>query len=426
MWKTKTREGIPGLFLLANSLSWFSLTMLTIGDIAQGRSLVEILMIAGTYFGGLISSAAIGSVIPNRILRNKVFLLIWVILGTTSCLLFSLWTANDAPNIALKSLFLGISVGIGIPACFAFFGSLTKTENRGKIAAVIFFIIQLFTASILLISDLSNLEQHFQTLSVWRLIGILGVIFFGPIVAKTEELKTSFRSILKERTFILYFLPWFLFTLVNFIEAPIIETYFEELYSTSVIFTAIISSLSAIFIGILCDRKGRKIASMTGFVLLGLSYAILSFFSVGSTKPMAQYLYILCDGVAWGALFVSFIFVIWGDISEGKRREKYYFVGSIPFLLSGLIQILVQPFVEAIDVTASFSLASFFLFLAIVPLLFATETLPEKAMKDRDLKSYIEKAQKIVTNKKIEIQEPKKDENTKEYEEAKKLAEKYY
>jgi hypothetical protein len=66
----------------------------------------------------------------------------------------------------------------------------------------------------------------------------------------------------------------------------------------------------------------------------------------------------------------------------------------MPFLLSNLISALVRPFVEVVPITASFSLASFFLFLAILPLLYAPETLPEKVMKNRELKSYIEKAQK--------------------------------
>jgi len=35
------------------------------------------------------------------------------------------------------------------------------------------------------------------------------------------------------------------------------------------------------------------------------------------------------------------------------------------------------------------------LFLAIIPLLYAPETLPEKSMKDRELKNYLETAQKF-------------------------------
>ncbi len=130
---------------------------------------------------------------------------------------------------------------------------------------------------------------------------------------------------------------------------------------------------------------------------------------------------------------------MWGDLSEGKNREKYYLVGSMPFLFSGMIEMLIQPIAKDIAIGTAFSLASFFLFLAIVPLLYTTETLPEKAMKDRDLKSYLEKAQKVAEkeaakkhhkekskSQKKEEKETAEEENFKEYEEAQKLAEQYY
>jgi hypothetical protein len=40
----------------------------------------------------------------------------------------------------------------------------------------------------------------------------------------------------------------------------------------------------------------------------------------------------------------------------------------------------------------SFSIGSFFLFVAVLPLMYAPETLPETLMKNRDFKSYAEKA----------------------------------
>ena len=41
-----------------------------------------------------------------------------------------------------------------------------------------------------------------------------------------------------------------------------------------------------------------------------------------------------------------------------------------------------------------FRLLHFFLFIAVLPLVYAPETLPEKVMKDRDLNSYVENAKK--------------------------------
>jgi hypothetical protein len=72
--------------------------------------------------------------------------------------------------------------------------------------------------------------------------------------------------------------------------------------------------------------------------------------------------------------------------------------------------------------------------------MYAPETLPEKTVKERELKSYVEKAQKLALEEKEKkeskesetSQEESKDsmdgreENQAEYDEACKLAEKYY
>jgi len=76
-------------------------------------------------------------------------------------------------------------------------------------------------------------------------------------------------------------------------------------------------------------------------------------------------------------------------------KEKYYLIGVLPFLISSYIQILFTPYAELIDVSAAFSLASFFLFLAVLPLLYAPETLPERKIKLRQLRKYVEKAKKV-------------------------------
>ena len=84
---------------------------------------------------------------------------------------------------------------------------------------------------------------------------------------------------------------------------------------------------------------------------------------------------------------------------------------------------------------ALFSFMAFFLFIAVLPLIYAPETLSDKVTKDRDLKSYIENAKKKVqkesdkVNKKHNLQTEEKTQDTipdMNYEEAAKLAEKYY
>jgi hypothetical protein len=60
---------------------------------------------------------------------------------------------------------------------------------------------------------------------------------------------------------------------------------------------------------------------------------------------------------------------------------------------------LVGQYVESINISTAFSLASFFLFLAILPLIYAPETLPEKRIQQRQIKKYAEEAKKIAGKK---------------------------
>ena len=68
----------------------------------------------------------------------------------------------------------------------------------------------------------------------------------------------------------------------------------------------------------------------------------------------------------------------------------------MPFFISKYLQLILGNYVTSgILPEALFSFIAFFLFLAVLPLVYAPETLPAKTMKDRELKNYIEKAKKI-------------------------------
>jgi len=169
--------------------------------------------------------------------------------------------------------------------------------------------------------------------------------------------------------------------------------------------------------------------------LVGVGYSVLGLFPHSMSS---WYFYTAVDGIAWGILYVLFVILIWGYLSYNAPSDKYYAIGVIPFFISKFLELVLGNTVAGgISDYALFSFVAFFLFLAVLPLVYAPETLPEKVMKDRDLKSYIEKAQKAVqkeTKKSYKqlqsdsqnetIESPK--ENSKENIEAQKLAEKYY
>jgi Sec-independent protein translocase protein TatA len=168
--------------------------------------------------------------------------------------------------------------------------------------------------------------------------------------------------------------------------------------------------------------------------MLGLSYSILGFFN----DTPAWYVHIVMNGISWGILYVLFVVTIWGDLSHGAPSDKFYALGVSPFFISKMLQLTIDSqMVAAIPITAIFSFTALFLFLAVLPLIYAPETLPEKTMKDRELKGYIEKAKKEVAKAQQKEDESKqcenKDEdetvefkvNQEDDEKARELAEKY-
>ena len=142
------------------------------------------------------------------------------------------------------------------------------------------------------------------------------------------------------------------------------------------------------------DFWGRRRPILIGFVMLGIGFATLSFFTKISA---ARGFYIAADGIAWGIFSVAFGPVIWGDIANHQRSEKFYGLGSIPIPLALVFAgaASTSSWLKTLNVGNVFSLASFFLFLAVIPIFFAPELLPEKVTKEREIKKYMEEVKKI-------------------------------
>ena len=145
--------------------------------------------------------------------------------------------------------------------------------------------------------------------------------------------------------------------------------------------------------GFFADKIGRKRTLIGGFIIFGIGYAVLG---ITPFNVYAWYLYMAFDGIAWGIIYVIFLFTIWGDLAHERPSEKYYAVGIIPYALSGFLRTTLGPLiVNTVSEYAIFSFAAFFLFLAVVPLMYAPETLPEKTVRERELRSYIERAKRV-------------------------------
>ncbi|MGB9854529.1 MAG: hypothetical protein ACPLRY_06980 [Candidatus Bathyarchaeales archaeon] len=352
----------------------------------------EKLRLFTTYFVSIAASAILGSkFFPHARIK---FLHLWPFMGAIATLLLITVSSNNMLTNALFALFLGVSIGVGLPSCLSYFADSTSIENRGSIGGIIWsgvgFIVLFF---VFLVYTFGTWEA-IVALTAWRIFGGFSFLFLTRHQKKLDVQKSpSYFELVHKREVLLYLFPWIMFSIINFSEIPILESVFGIESFTFVQFAEyVFAGIFASFGGIMADIVGRKRVVITGFVMLGIEYAIMSI-SAGSQG--ALYLFMVLDGITWGLFFSVFLTVIWGDLGEGYVKEKYYALGGLPFLLANFVSILVEPYVSIISPTAAFSFASFFLFLAVIPLMFAPETLPEKAMRERELKSYIEKAKKV-------------------------------
>jgi len=384
-------------------------------------------------------SLVAGSLLVKKI-QIKSFLAIWVALGIISPLFLLSLNFAEIPITMLVAVLFGISLGLGIPSCMNNFIKLTEIKVRGRYSGLIIFLTCVGTVLLALINS-GGILVTVLILVVWRLFGLAALPFQKFATENSEKPKTtevSFSGILKQRSFILYLIPWLMFCLVNYLSIPVQDTVLgaNQINILQTMEGAIIG-VFAVASGFLIDYLGRKRVAIAGFVLIGVGYSVLGLYP----KDMASwYFYTVADGLAWGIFYVMFVVLIWGDLSNDSKSEKYYAIGVLPFFISKFLELSLSNYVaSSVSPYALFSFTGFFLFLAVLPLVYAPETLSEKTLKDRDLKSYAEKALKqakkeadkknIIRAEKVELGGKENDGETEKppgYDKASKLAEKYY
>jgi len=384
--------------LFLSVFGWYYMTMPLINSILSGLDITHTqnLAIWATFYVSIIGTSILGTFLSNKVGRLK-FLYTWTVLGVVISFLPALLTNVTFSQVWSMSLLLGASFGLGIPSCLAYFAECTTVENRGHVGGITFLIANIsvpFLAILFNIFDLATMSVIFALL---RGMGLI-VFFLKPKEQPSSQITkgVSFVSILRNRTFLLYFVAWSMFPLVDSFERVLVDNFLiawrpNLIYNMSIV-EPLVAGLSILIAGLLCDWIGRKKIVLSGFVALGVAYAIIG---LAPYFELSWYLYFLVDGIAWGIFLLVFVLILWGDLAQSGSSEKYYTIGSIPYFLSSIIPLLLtQSFIDQVSLSAAFSLASFFLFVAVMPLVFAPETLPEKKMELRRLRKFAEDAKK--------------------------------
>lgn len=388
---------ITSSLILFNTLTWFYAVRAVISGTLQNPN--NILFFA-IFDSAVIISGVFGALIAKKVKRAWI-LYLWFVLGTAASLLSAFLNINVTENMSLIALLFGFSFGFGMPASLAFFADCTVFENRGRNSGLLFTLSNL-GSFLFLFSLAESLHAILVASSIWRITGVIALLLIKPKnVEKEVKERPSFQSILRNRTFILFFIPWLLFCLVDNLEKPYGIALAKmsgatEFIAFDEVLEPLVGTIFAFIAGFVVDKIGRKKIIMYGFISLGITFAALS---LAPTLQIFWYIMSAVDGMAWGIFYVMFVLVLWGDISSPNSiRERYFALGSIPFFLAEFLGKIIYPFAQEVsreNIYAAFPIASFFLFLAVLPLMYAPETLPEKQIRERELKGYVEKAKKI-------------------------------
>jgi MFS family permease len=438
-----SRHTLANIVLVSNAFVWYFFAITILIDIVGKNNFDSLttILIWSLHFAGISISAIVGALVVNKIKDRTMFLNLWMILGILSSVALFALDLTFIPTFLAISLILGVSLGLGMPCCMGYFTESIGIEKRGRVGGVILLLSGVGMAALGAVTS-GNVNLESATLLGWRAFGLISFFFLVHNSTNCEKKNKvqvpSYKSLIFQRSFILYLVPWIMFSLITYLTGPIQADIIG--ISTVDSLKIIENALTGVFAlagGFLVDIIGRKRVAIAGFAMLGLSYSVLGIFP---RALESWYFYTVVDGVAWGMLYVLFVITIWGDLSNGAASDKYYALGVLPFFISKFFQLTIGGDIVAAIPDAIFSFTAFFLFLAVLPLVYAPETLPEKVMIDRDLKSYVEKAKKKVQteeekNQKLGQKKPAEaalefqvqtEEKDKEYEEAEQLAEKYY
>ena len=394
------------IILFLSVFGWFYMAINMIDSILSGLDMTRTenftiwATIWATFCVSIIGTSILGAFLSNKGGRLNLFY-IGTVLGVVTSFLPALFTTLTLLHVWSISFLLGASFGLGVPSCLAYFAEYTIMENRGRIGSITLLIVSFSAPLLAILFSKFDLATRSVIFALWRGMGLI-VFFLKPEKQPSSQItkSVSFFSILRDRTFLLYFVAWSMFSLVDSFERVLVDNFLIDrgpnLLSTMNFIEPLVAGIFILIAGLVCDWIGRKRVILSGFVALGIAYAIIGLFH---DFELSWCLYFVVDGAAWGIFLLVFVLVLWGDLAQTKSSEKYYTLGSIPFFFSSIIpSLLPQSFIEQVcsveRMFTAFSLASFFLFVAVIPLVLAPETLPEKKMELMRLRKFAEDAKK--------------------------------
>ncbi len=392
------RKFAAATLLTSGTLSWFFLLNFYLTDIFKSLTPNNSLWIHYNigqilFYGFAVFWAIIGSLIGGKINSRK-FLGLWIFLGVFATVLLAVFQGTGFS--ILSSILLGLSLGLGLPYSMAFVAECASVGERARVSGIIIlstFVVAIITMAVARALGLGVLEAVFL-LAIVRSISFLALAL-DKFDRRIEETKSRLPSN-AYREFGFYLFPWVMFCIASGLAWNLIPENpdFALAVSIGTILRYVCIAVFGLVAGVVADRFGRKQPIIIGLIVLGVSFAILGFFGLSATSVL---IYLTASGVAWGSFFVVFLAVP-GDLSNSASRKKFYAIGTIfPLVILFTLSTIPGSAIFANLSAGSFSqICWIILFLSIIPVLRAKETLPESKIRERKMKEHVEKVGELV------------------------------
>lgn len=394
-FRISSRKFAAITILNLGTLAWFFLLILYLRITFGGTYISQLLFVASAIFWSIVGSFFTMKLNRRKLLASSIFL------GTISTILLAF---VQGTSLDIVCLFVGTSIGLGLPSSMAIVADYTAVEERGRVSGIIIlgtFIIVFASMAIVWVFNLRTAAFALAMLfAVLRAFSFLALVIdkcdrVVPVIKEKTHLRFT-----ANRELLFYIFPWVMFSIASSLAWNVIpqSPYTAELLLPTTLRFVFMAAFG-LAAGIMADRFGRKIPIVIGLVVLGVAYAMLGF-SLSHTDVLwlhrLWYVYLALSGVTWGSFFVAFLAVP-GDLSSLDSREKYYALVAGLFIAGS---IPVPDFSGVLPVDSLSQILSIILFLSIVPVLRAKETLHESKIYERKIREHAEKVGKAIQESK--------------------------
>jgi MFS family permease len=387
--KIHSRKLIAVTILVSSSLAWVYLIYYSFDSTFKSLTsdLFWVYVGKALFLSSIAFSAIFGSMISGKVGRRR---LLWSS-TTFSVIVTSALAVFPGTIFTLSSILLGISLGLCYPCFTAFLADSTVIEERARVSGLI------FLATFVMLMLAANAVELFN-------FGLIGIVLLSIFLRSTSYLalildpcdrergkEKSWRAVLAHKDFAYYLFPWLMFNiasgLISFVWTGLPP---EPGYAWAQAIGEPLHFLGAgvfgFLAGFIADRVGRKQPIIIGMVMLGVSFAFLGL----ATSPLSVLVYLTISGVAWGFLMVVYLSVP-GDLANHSPKEKFYALGIIIPLIIYIGLPGVSEFLNiGVPANTLSSVLSIILFLSIIPVLRAKETLPETKKHAREVREYLD------------------------------------